>query len=92
MRGGRLATFACWAAVLAVVLAVDSLRNFSGMLIHDFLCHRETRTYRLCHENPTVLAFWDSWRGFKASTPSTFVTWLRTAEDARSPLHVPLPT
>ena len=85
MRVGGLAA-AGWVLLIATLM-VKSLRNFSGMLIHDLLCHRDHWAYQLCHENPTVLSFWDHWRGFKESEPSYLVSWLREASAARSPLN-----
>ena len=83
----RPAAAAGW-AVLIAILVTPSLRNFFAILIHDLLCHRDDWGYQLCHENPTVLAFWDSWRGFKDERPSYFVSWLRDVSAARSPLNV----
>ena len=76
-----------WLVLLAALLINPSLRNFSGMVLHDLLCHREPWTYSLCHEQPSVLAFWDGWRGFRSESPSAFMQWVRQTEAGRSPLN-----
>eukprot|EP00966_Prymnesium_polylepis_P317704 7339927-Prymnesium_polylepis.1 len=59
VMGRRWIAVTSCVVLLATLVVNDSARNATGMLLHDLLCHRETWTYRLCHENPTVLAFWD---------------------------------
>ena len=64
--------------LLALLLANDSLRHMAAILVHDVVCHRDPLFYRLCHEHPTGLAFWDGARGFTAARPSVLVKLLRT--------------
>ena len=88
--GRRLAARPGWVLAAALALAlgvVPSLRNLSGMLIHDFLCHRDHAVNRWCHDTPSGLAFWDAWRGFTAAEPSYFLAWLRSVEGRASPLQ-----
>ena len=46
--------------------------------VGSMVCHRDPLFYRLCHEHPTGLAFWDGARGFTAARPSVLVKLLRT--------------